>query len=101
MHLPAASLMRQRPQVHERRIHDPLDGEPVGTGVVEVAAYVALGVDDDGPAALAPFLVNLALLLGRVTQMGETHLGLEVAGGVVVQIQRSAIVQVLPKGTLK
>ena len=40
-------------------------------------------------------------LLGRVTQLGETHLGLEVASGVVVQVQRSAVVQVLPKGTLK
>ncbi len=40
-------------------------------------------------------------LLGRVTQLGETHLGLEIASGVVIQVQRSAIVQVLPKGTLK
>ncbi len=40
-------------------------------------------------------------LLGRVTQLGETHLSLEVASGVVVQLQRSAVVQVLPKGTLK
>ncbi|MDD0810894.1 preprotein translocase subunit YajC [Curvibacter sp. RS43] len=40
-------------------------------------------------------------LLGKVSKMGETHLGLEVANGVEVQIQRSAVVQVLPKGSVK
>ena len=40
-------------------------------------------------------------LLGRVTKMGETHLSLEIASGVEVQIQRSAVVQVLPKGSIK
>ena len=40
-------------------------------------------------------------LLGRVTKMGETHLSLEIANGVEVQIQRSAVVQVLPKGSIK
>ena len=40
-------------------------------------------------------------LLGRVTKMGETQLSLEIASGVEVQIQRSAVVQVLPKGSIK
>ncbi len=40
-------------------------------------------------------------LLGKITQLGESHLTLEVAAGVEVQLQRSAIVQVLPKGTIK
>jgi len=40
-------------------------------------------------------------LLGRVSKMGETFIGLEVAGGVEVQVQRSAVVQVMPKGTVK
>lgn len=40
-------------------------------------------------------------LMGRVTQLAEGHLTLEVARGVEVQMQRSAVVQVLPKGTLK
>ena len=40
-------------------------------------------------------------LLGRVTRMGDTHLGVEIANGVEVQLQRSAVVQVLPKGTIK
>ena len=40
-------------------------------------------------------------LLGKVTKVGESLVSLEVAGGVEVQIQRPAITQVLPKGTLK
>ena len=40
-------------------------------------------------------------LLGKVARLGEGFVHLEVAEGVEVQIQRSAVVQVLPKGTLK
>jgi preprotein translocase subunit YajC len=40
-------------------------------------------------------------LLGKVTKLGDTYLGLEVASGVEVQVQRSAVVQVLPKGAIK
>lgn len=40
-------------------------------------------------------------LLGRVTRMGEGTLHLEIASGVEVQVQRSAVTQVLPKGTVK
>jgi preprotein translocase subunit YajC len=40
-------------------------------------------------------------LLGKVSKMGESFIGLEVAGGVEVQVQRSAVVQVMPKGTVK
>ena len=39
-------------------------------------------------------------LLGKVTQMGESYLTLEISPGVQVQLQRSAIVQVLPKGAI-
>lgn len=39
-------------------------------------------------------------LLGKVTKMGDAYLMLEIASGVEVQLQRSAIVQVLPKGAL-
>ena len=38
-------------------------------------------------------------LIGRVAKMGETMLNVEVANGVELQVQRSAVVQVLPKGT--
>ena len=40
-------------------------------------------------------------LLGKVSRMGEGFLHIEIAEGVEVQIQRSAVSQVLPKGTLK
>lgn len=40
-------------------------------------------------------------LLGKVSKVGESFLSLEVSSGVELQVQRSAIVQVLPKGTIK
>ena len=40
-------------------------------------------------------------LLGKVSKMGESYLTLEIANGVEVQLQRSAVVQVLPKGSIK
>lgn len=46
-------------------------------------------------------VVTAGGLLGRVSKLGETYIGLELADGVEVQLQRSAVVQVLPKGTLK
>jgi preprotein translocase subunit YajC len=38
-------------------------------------------------------------VIGRVAKMGESMLNIEVANGVELQVQRSAVVQVLPKGT--
>lgn len=40
-------------------------------------------------------------MLGRVSRLGESYLHVEIANGVEIQVQRSAIVQVLPKGTFK
>jgi preprotein translocase subunit YajC len=40
-------------------------------------------------------------LLGKVTKLGDNNLTLEVANGVEVQLQRGAVTQVLPKGSLK
>jgi preprotein translocase subunit YajC len=40
-------------------------------------------------------------LLGKVTKVGDTILHIELAQGLEVQVQRSAVVQVLPKGTVK
>ena len=40
-------------------------------------------------------------VLGTVSKLGESFVGLEIAQGVEVQVQRSAVVQVLPKGSLK
>jgi preprotein translocase subunit YajC len=40
-------------------------------------------------------------LLGKVSKMGDTFIGLEVSPGVEIQVQRSAVIQVLPKGSIK
>ena len=40
-------------------------------------------------------------LLGKVSKLGDGYLTVELAPGIEVQIQRSAVVQVLPKGTIK
>jgi preprotein translocase subunit YajC len=40
-------------------------------------------------------------VIGKVSKMGETFLHVEVASGVELQVQRGAVVQVLPKGTFK
>jgi len=39
-------------------------------------------------------------LLGRVTQLGETYVEVELADNVKVKMQRQAIASVMPKGTL-
>ena len=40
-------------------------------------------------------------LLGRVSKLGESYISVEIAANVEVQVQRAAVVQVLPKGTIK
>ena len=39
-------------------------------------------------------------LLGKVTKLADATVTIEIAAGVEVQLQRQAVVQVLPKGTL-
>ncbi|ATA57349.1 MULTISPECIES: preprotein translocase subunit YajC [Variovorax] len=40
-------------------------------------------------------------VLGKITSLNDQYLGLEIANGVEIKIQRSAVVQVLPKGAVK
>jgi preprotein translocase subunit YajC len=40
-------------------------------------------------------------VMGRVSKMGDSTVGVEVANGVELQVQRPSIVQVLPKGSYK
>ena len=40
-------------------------------------------------------------MLGKVAKLGETYMHVEIASGVEIQVQRGAVVQVLPKGTVK
>ena len=46
-------------------------------------------------------VVTAGGVLGRISKIGDNYLGIEVASGVEIQIQRSAVVQVLPKGSIK
>ena len=46
-------------------------------------------------------VVTAGGVLGKVSKLGETYLGIEVSNGVELQVQRTAVVQVLPKGTIK
>lgn len=46
-------------------------------------------------------VVTAGGVLGRVSSVGENFIGVEIANGVEIQLQRSAVVQVLPKGTMK
>jgi preprotein translocase subunit YajC len=57
------------------------------------AMIEALGKGDE--------VVTTGGLLGKVSKVGDTYLSLELATGVEVQCQRSAVIQVLPKGTVK
>ncbi len=46
-------------------------------------------------------VVTIGGLLGKISKIDETHITLEVANSVELQLQRTAVVQVLPKGTIK
>jgi preprotein translocase subunit YajC len=46
-------------------------------------------------------IVTAGGFVGRISAMGDTYLSVELAEGTVVQLQRQAVTQVLPKGTLK
>lgn len=53
----------------------------------------ALAKDDE--------VVTAGGILGTVTRLSENALHLEIAKGVEVQVQRSYVTQVLPRGTIK
>jgi preprotein translocase subunit YajC len=46
-------------------------------------------------------VVTVGGMLGKITKVNDNSLSVEVAAGVEVQIQRNAVVQVLPKGSIK
>ena len=46
-------------------------------------------------------VVTAGGLLGKVAKLADNAVTLEIATGVEVQLQRSAVVQVLPKGSIK
>lgn len=57
------------------------------------AMIAALGKGDE--------VVTNGGLAGRIDELGESFVTVEIADGVKVRVQRGAIAQVLPKGTLK
>jgi len=38
-------------------------------------------------------------VMGKIAKLGDSYLHVEVASGVELQVQRGAVIQVLPKGT--
>ena len=46
-------------------------------------------------------VVTTGGLLGRITEVGEPYLTLEIAAGVRVHVLKSQVSQVVPKGTMK
>lgn len=40
-------------------------------------------------------------VIGRITRMSDTYIGLEIAPNTEINVQRSAVQMLLPKGTLK
>ena len=46
-------------------------------------------------------VVTTGGMIGKITKIGESFLSVEIATGVEIQVQRGAIVQVLPKGSVK
>jgi preprotein translocase subunit YajC len=46
-------------------------------------------------------VVTAGGIIGKVSKLGDNFVHIEVASGVELQLQRSAITQVLPKGSVK
>ena len=46
-------------------------------------------------------VATLGGILGKVTKVGEDNVAVEIADNVVIQVQKAAVQNVLPKGTIK
>ena len=46
-------------------------------------------------------VVTTGGMLGKISKIGDSFLTVEIATGIEIQVQRGAVVQVLPKGTVK
>ena len=46
-------------------------------------------------------VVTTGGILGRITEVGDVFVTLEVADGVRIHVQRSQVAQLMPKGTIK
>ena len=46
-------------------------------------------------------IVTSGGVLGKITKLGDTYVGVEIANGVEISVQKASITAVLPKGTIK
>ena len=46
-------------------------------------------------------VVTVGGVVGKIRKLGETYLHVEVASGLELQVERSAVMRVLPKGSMK
>jgi preprotein translocase subunit YajC len=46
-------------------------------------------------------IVTVGGVLGRISKLGDQYLTIEIATGTEVMVQRGAVAQLLPKGTIK
>jgi preprotein translocase subunit YajC len=54
-----------------------------------------------GSLAKGDEVISTGGLLGRITRLDDNFVSVEIADGVVVRIQRSAVSSLVPKGTVK
>ena len=53
------------------------------------------------PLATGDEVVTTGGILGRITEVGDNFITLEIADGVRVKVQKAQVTQLMPKGTLK
>ncbi len=46
-------------------------------------------------------VITIGGMLGKVTKVGDENVAIEIADNVVIQVQKAAVQNVLPKGTIK
>ena len=46
-------------------------------------------------------IVTAGGVLGRISKLGDQYLTVEIASGTEIMVQRGAVAQLLPKGTIK
>jgi preprotein translocase subunit YajC len=46
-------------------------------------------------------VITIGGVLGKVTKVGEDNVAIEIADNVVIQVQKAAVQNVVPKGTIK
>ena len=77
---------------------------PIKVGVItdQTGPLSFMGIANANVAAMVIDDINASGgLLGRITDVGDTFVTLEVAEGVRVKVQKVQITQLMPKGTLK